>query len=157
MTQQQIHYSEDIKTLTITSDAFNNMGFIPPKYTCDGVNVNPPLHIKNIPRETISMVLIVEDPDAPIRPWIHWMVWNVPPSSSIKENKSLGIEGVNDFRKSKYMGPCPPSGTHHYHYKVYALNELLDLNYNIDKDRLLKVISSKVIGCGELVGLYKRN
>ena len=157
MIQHQTYYSEELKTLSISSDAFKDQGFIPAKYTCDGANINPPLQIKNIPLETKSMVVIVEDPDAPIRPWVHWMVWNVAPSSSIKEKKSPGTEGINDFRKSKYMGPCPPSGIHHYHFKVYALNDLLNLHSNIDKGALLKEMSPKVIGYGELVGLYKRN
>ncbi len=156
MIKPQVHYSEEVKTMTVTSDAFPERGYIPTKYTCDGENVNPPLMIHDLPHETKSLAVIMEDTDAPIRSWVHWMVWNIPPIEKIKESSAMGIEGLNDFRALHYGGPCPPSGSHHYHYKVYALNELLDLKEGASKIELEKAMSLHVIGFGELVGIYKR-
>lgn len=147
---------KDIKELHVSSEAFVNRTYIPTKYTCDGINVNPPIEINDIPVGTKSLVLIVEDIDAPIRPWTHWIVWNIPVSKNIKENSHLGIEGMNDFRQHHYGGPCPPSGTHHYYFKVYALDTLLFLQNNSKKYDLEKAMSSHVIASGELIGLYKR-
>lgn len=156
MIQEKYQTSEMVKALTISSDAFNDHGIIPAKYTCDGDNVNPPLTIGNIPKETKSLALIVDDPDAPIRTWVHWIVWNIPPAKKIKENEILGDEGVNDFGNNHYGGPCPPSGTHLYLFKVYALDKLLDLNPSATKIELEKAMSPHIIGFGKLVGSYKR-
>jgi hypothetical protein len=142
--------------LTITSSAFENNGKIPAKYTCDGENINPPLHIEGIPDGTRSMVLIVDDPDAPMGIWVHWVVWNIPPTNTIKENNVPGIEGLNDFGKHSYGGPCPPSGTHRYFFKVYALDIELDLDTNSRKQDIEKAIQGHVLAQGELVGLYSR-
>jgi hypothetical protein len=147
---------EDIRTLNVTSEAFAPYTSIPKKYTCDGENVNPPLTIGNIPKETKSLALIVDDPDAPIRTWVHWIVWNIPPSKKIKEKCIPGIEGINDFRQHHYGAPCPPSGTHHYHFKVYALNDMLDLKKDLTRHELEKAMSPHIIAFGELVGLYKK-
>lgn len=151
-----IHYSEDIKTLYITSMAFESQTYIPVEYTCDGKNINPPITVKNIPEETKSLVLIVEDPDAPTKNWVHWVVWNIPPSGKIKENSIPGTEGINDFGKHHYGGPCPPSGTHHYHFKIYALDDLLNLDSGATKQEVEKAMSSHIIAFGELVGIYRR-
>ena len=150
--------SEDIETLTVSSIAFRDHAYIPIKYTCDGENINPPLTIQNIPEGTKSMVLVVEDPDAPIRTWVHWIVWNIPPTTKVKEKLMpvLGVVGTNDFGKKKYVGPCPPSGVHRYFFKVYALNDLLNLKPTTTKLLLERTMSSHIIGFGELVGLYKR-
>src|ERR1051326_390288 len=114
--------------LTIGSTAFVSNGFIPEKYTCDGQNINPPIAIKNIPSGTKSLAVIVEDPDAPGGTFVHWIIWNLKPQETIFEESSAnGIEGKNSFGYKKYDGPCPPSGTHHYHFKVYALDTLLSL------------------------------
>lgn len=150
------YIKEDIKTLDISSDAFEDRMYIPSKYTCDGVNVNPPIEISNIPKEAKSLVLIVDDTDAPIRTWTHWIVWNIPPAKKIKENSLSGLQGLNDFRQHHYGGPCPPSGTHHYHFKVYALDDILYLQRNATKYDLEKAMNSHIIAFGELVGLYKR-
>lgn len=156
MVQEKYHTSEIVKVLTISSEAFKDHGTIPAKYTCDGDNINPPLTIGNIPKETKSLALIFDDPDAPIRTWVHWIVWNIPPAKKIKENEILGDEGINDFGNNNYGGPCPPSGTHNYLFKVYALDELLDLNPDATKIELEKAMSSHIIGFGKLVGSYKR-
>jgi len=156
MVSQQILISKDIKTLDVTSSAFEYHKDIPIKYTCDGENINPPLTIKNIPHEAKSLVLIVDDLDAPIRPWVHWIVWNILPSGKIVENSVPGIEGWNDFGNQNYGGPCPLSGTHKYVFKVYALNELLEIKPAATKIELEKAMSLYVIAFGELLGLYKR-
>jgi Raf kinase inhibitor-like YbhB/YbcL family protein len=157
MIQQQVLFSEEIKTMIITSEAFKDHESIPKKYTGDGQNINPPLKLKNVPIETKSLVLIVEDPDAPIRTWVHWIVWNIPPTVKIKENSIPGTEGINDFREHHYVGPCPPSGTHHYHYKIYALDDLLYINDNATKEKAEKIMSSHIIAFGELTGTYSRS
>ncbi|MGZ4047868.1 MAG: YbhB/YbcL family Raf kinase inhibitor-like protein, partial [Bacteroidia bacterium] len=103
-----------------------------------------------------SLVLIVEDPDSPKKVWTHWLVWNIPPSGKIKEKSIPGIEGKNDFEKQHYGGPCPPWGIHHYHFKVYALDDLLELKKDARKEEVEKAMSTHVIAFGELIGLYKR-
>ena len=147
----------DFKQLKVSSTAFKNEGMIPLKYTCDGNNVNPPLNIEHIPEDAKCLALIVEDPDALMGVWIHWVVWNIPVTHHIKENGIHGIEGINDFQQLHYGGPCPPSGTHRYVFKVYALDSLLDLPANTKKNQIEKAISEHIIGFGELIGLYKKN
>jgi Raf kinase inhibitor-like YbhB/YbcL family protein len=145
-----------VKRLTVTGPAFENNKLIPVKYTCDGDDVNPLLIIEGIPEETKSLVLIVDDPDAPMGTWDHWVVWNIPPTNRIEENSVPGVEGLNDFRKHSYGGPCPPSGTHRYFFKVYALDTKLDLNQNSKKKDLEKAMKDHTLAKGELVGLYSR-
>jgi Raf kinase inhibitor-like YbhB/YbcL family protein len=156
MIQQPIPLSKELKTLEVTSEAFNDRTYIPTQYTCDGENINPPLNVQNIPPHTKSLVLVVDDPDALSGIWIHWIVWNILPASKIKENSVPGIQGVNDFRKENYGGPCPSSGTHKYFFKVYALNDFIDLKQPATFSDLEKVMGPHVIGFGELIGLYKR-
>ena len=131
-------------------------GRIPSKYTCDGDNVNPPLDIKGIPDGTESLVLIVDDPDAPMGTWDHWVVWNIPPKAEMGEDSVPGTEGMNDFRKHSYGGPCPPSGTHRYFFKVYALDTKLDLAPNSRKQDVERSMKGHVLAQGQLVGLYSR-
>jgi Raf kinase inhibitor-like YbhB/YbcL family protein len=147
----------DYKKMDISSTAFKDGEMIPAKYTCDGINVNPPLDIKDIPEQTKCLVLIADDPDAPIDTWVHWLVWNIPVTHHLKENAVHGVEGLNDFHQHRYGGPCPPSGTHRYFFKVYALDALLNLPAGTKKLQLEKVMSEHIIGFGELIGLYKRN
>lgn len=147
----------DYKVLKVASNAFEYEGMIPSKYTCDGKNVNPPLSIEHIPEEAKCLALIVEDPDAPRGIWVHWVVFNMPVTHHVKEDAVHGIEGTNDFKEEHYGGPCPPSGTHRYFFKVYALDELLDLAPGATKAQLEKAMSEHIIAFGELVGLYTRN
>lgn len=147
----------DYRQLKVSSAVFQNDGLIPSKYTCDGININPPLDIKNIPVESKCLVLIMDDPDAPVGTWVHWVVWNIPVTHHIKENEIHGTEGINDFQQHHYGGPCPPSGTHRYFFKLYALNALLDLPATSNKIQLEKAMSEHIIAFGELIGLYKRN
>jgi Raf kinase inhibitor-like YbhB/YbcL family protein len=146
----------DYKLLKISSAAFNDGEMIPSQYTCDGKNINPPLDIKNIPEETKSLAIIMDDPDAPIGTWVHWLVWNIPVTHHIKENAEFNYEGLNDFQQHHYGGPCPPSGTHRYFFKLYALDALLDLPPETKKIPLEKAMSEHIIAFGELIGLYKR-
>jgi Raf kinase inhibitor-like YbhB/YbcL family protein len=145
--------------LMISSPAFENNGLIPEEYTCEGRNVNPRLVIGNIPPGTKSFALIVDDPDAPMGTWVHWVVWNIPPETrEIRENSlpAGANQGLNDFRKHEYGGPCPPSGTHRYFFKLYALDALLDLPHNTTKTGLEKAMTGHVIEHSGVVGLYKR-
>jgi Raf kinase inhibitor-like YbhB/YbcL family protein len=146
----------DYKLLTVSSSAFKDNEFIPIDYTCDGKNISPPLEIGHIPEKAKCLALIVDDPDAPGSTWVHWVVWNIPVTHHIRENEIHGTEGINDFKKHHYGGPCPPSGTHRYFFKVYALDSLLDLPDSAGKQQLEKAMSGSIIAFGELIGLYKR-
>ena len=146
-------------TIQITSTAFQNNGNIPRQYTCDGKDINPPLMIANCPQGTKSIALICDDPDAPIGTWVHWVIWNIDPGvKEIKENTvpQGAVQGINDFRKHAYGGPCPPSGTHRYFFKVYALDTMLGISPNSTKADLEKAMKGHILGQGELIGLYKR-
>ena len=142
--------------LTVTSPEFENNGMIPSKFTADGDDVNPRLEIEGIPAGTVSLVLIVDDPDAPMGDWVHWVVWNILPAEKIEENRVPGVEGLNDFNRHSYGGPCPPSGTHRYFFKVYALDTKLDLNPNSRKRDVERAMEGHVLAKGEIVGLYRR-
>ena len=113
--------------------------------------------IEGVPEETKTLVLIVDDPDAPMGTWDHWIVWNIPPTSKIEENTVPGTEGMNDFRRRSYGGPCPPYGTHRYFFKVYALDTQLDLKSNSTKKDVEKAMEGHILAEGELVGLYRRS
>ena len=144
--------------LQITSPAFQNNGHIPSQYTCDGEDINPPLMIANIPQGTKSIALICDDPDAS-GTWVHWVVWNIDPNvKEIKEDTvpTGAVEGLNDFRKHAYGGPCPPSGTHRYFFKVYALDTMLDISPNSTKADLEQAMKGHILAEGQFVGLYKR-
>ena len=145
-----------MQELRVSSPIFQNNQFIPPKYTCDGDDVNPSLRIEGIPREAQALVLIVDDPDAPMGTWDHWVVWNIPPVERIEENSVPGIQGLNDFNKHSYGGPCPPSGTHRYFFKVYALDMKLNLNSNSRKKDVEKAMKGHILAEGKIVGLYRR-
>lgn len=112
--------------MKITSQVFVNNSPIPSKYTCDGENVNPPLLIAEVPAEAVELVLIVDDPDAPAGTWVHWILWNLDPrTTEIAEGATPvgAIEGITTYSRPGYGGPCPPSGTHRYFFKLYALNQ----------------------------------
>lgn len=142
--------------LIVRSSVLSKGEMIPPKYTCDGENISPPLSIDNIPEKTKSLVLIVDDPDAPNGTWVHWVVWNIDPKGEIAENSVPGIEGLNDFNRHSYGGPCPPSGVHRYFFKVYALNTTLDLDINSQRNDIRKAMYGKILSDGELICRYKR-
>lgn len=147
----------------ILSGAFKNYDFIPAVYTCDGRNVSPPLNWNDPPDGTKSLVLINDDPDAPAGDWVHWIVYNIPPGiRKFNENDSVTglppgtLQGKNDFGRIGYGGPCPPSGTHRYFFKLYALDILLEVPGGISKDLLLELMNGHIISSTELVGKYTR-
>lgn len=142
--------------LMISSPSFKHEGLIPRTYTCQGSNVNPPLVIEGIPEEARSLALIVDDPDAPGGTFDHWLVWNIPPVKVILENSRPGLEGMNSKEELGYTGPCPPSGTHRYFFKVYAVKVLLDTQKGASKEKLEFALEDHTIGYGELIGLYKK-
>ena len=146
-----------MKELVIKSPAFEANKPIPKKYSCDGQDINPPLTIEGVPKEAKTFVLIVDDPDAPGGTFDHWVVWNIPASTAkISENTVPGKEGMNGARNVGYMGPCPPSGTHRYFFKVYALDSELNLDFNSRKKDVEKAMQNHIIAKGELIGLYRR-
>jgi hypothetical protein len=142
--------------LTISSPAFKNEESIPSKYTCDGENVSPPLQIEGIPQDAQCLVLIMDDPDAPRGTFDHWLVWNMEPVTAIAEGSVPGIEGTNGFGNTGYGGPCPPSGTHRYFIKVYALSSNLDLPAGANKKSLEQAIQPHILAEGSLMGKYSR-
>jgi Raf kinase inhibitor-like YbhB/YbcL family protein len=144
--------------MKITSSAFPEGGNIPSKFTCDGSDTSPPLQITGVPSEAKSLVLIVDDPDAPGGLFTHWLVWNIAPqTNSIAEGATpKGVQGTNDFGKSGYGGPCPPPGTHRYSFKVFALDRELDLRSGAKRGQVDAAMKGHVIAQGELVGRYSR-
>ena len=142
--------------LSVSSPAFAPEGEIPSQYTCDGKNINPPLQIGNLPTGTNSMALIVEDPDAPRGTFVHWLAWNIEPANTLAEDSRPGTEGSNDFGDKGYGGPCPPSGSHRYYFRVYALESRLDLSAGANKKSLVEAMEPHVIGEGALMGRYTR-
>lgn len=151
--------AQKMSTLTLSSPAFKHHEHIPSKFTCDGADVNPQLLIGNVPSGTKSLALIVDDPDAPRGTWVHWVVWNIAPDSKeIKEGTvpAGAHQGMNDFRQLVYGGPCPPSGTHRYFFKLYALDTVLSLGANASKANLERAMQGHILARAELIGLYQR-
>jgi Raf kinase inhibitor-like YbhB/YbcL family protein len=142
--------------LSVNSPSFKHEGLIPKTYTCEGTNISPPLIIEGMPEETLSLAVIMDDPDAPGGTFDHWLVWNIPPVKVIHENSSPGLEGMNSMGELGYAGPCPPSGTHRYFFKVYAVNMLLDTQRGASKEKLEFALQNHTIAYGELIGLYKK-
>ncbi len=143
--------------LKIFSPSFENGEEIPIKFTCKGENINPELVIENIPEGTQELVLIMDDPDAPKGTFTHWIVWNINPKTNKIEENSTPIEavvGINSANENKYHGPCPPSGTHRYFFKIFALNSKINLDFNTNKDKLEENIKNYIIEQAELIGLF---
>ena len=147
------------KSMLIQSSAFAHNQTIPKKYTCDGENINPTIAFSNIPKGAKTLALIVDDPDAPVGLWVHWILFNI--SSDTKEIKEGSmpkgaVEGTTNFGKPGYGGPCPPGGEHRYFFKLYALDTELDLPSSADKETLEEAMVGHVLDKAELVGLYSR-
>ena len=145
--------------MKLTSPAFQHHQRIPVKYTCDAQDINPPLQIAEAPEGAQSLALIMDDPDAPRGTWVHWTVWNIDPTTTeIAENSvpAGAVQGMTDFRRPGYGGPCPPSGTHRYFFKLYALDSKLTLPTKTDKKALEKAMEDHILARAELVGLYSR-
>lgn len=142
---------------TISSSAFKNNGVIPAKYSCEGEGINPPLHISALPAGTQSLALILHDPDAPMKGgFTHWAMWNIKPNTAITEKFNNAPQGMNSARKIGYIGMCPPSGTHHYHFTVFALDTMLTLTTQTDKAALEEAMKGHILGESTLTGLYKK-
>ena len=142
--------------MKLKSRDFEHNSNIPSEFTCDGRDVSPQLSWEDAPGEAKSFALSITDPDAPMGTWDHWIVWNIPPTGKIKEGTIPGTEGMNGFRKHSYGGPCPPSGTHRYFFKVYALDAKLELPENSRKHDVEKAMGGHILARGHLVGLYSR-
>ncbi|BDR92583.1 YbhB/YbcL family Raf kinase inhibitor-like protein [Vulcanisaeta souniana] len=153
-------------SFTLMSPAFKYGERIPKKYTCDDVDVSPPLQWSSIPPGTKSLVLIMEDPDAPIGVFTHWVLYNVPPDrTGLPENvpktptvEGIGIQGLNDFGRVGYGGPCPPRGhgSHRYFFRLYALSTVPSIKQRASKDEVLRIIKNNIIGTAEYMGTYSR-
>lgn len=155
-------------TMVLTSTAFEHNGEIPSLYTCDGQNISPPLAWDDLPEAAKSLVLIVYDPDAPDpkapkMTWVHWVLYNIPPDvNNLQQAVKPGdlpygtLEGLNDWKRKGYGGPCPPIGRHRYFHKLYALDEVLPDMGTPTKAKLEKVMAGHIIATQELVGTYER-
>lgn len=152
--------------MTITSSVFNHNEYIPSKYTCEGENHNPPLTFSKVPENAQSLALIVEDPDAPSKTFTHWLIYNIPPASNaaspatlqIHENQvpRASMQGMTDFGKVGYGGPCPPVGTHRYFFKLFALDSMLDVPQEATKQEVEEAMKGHVLDFAELIGLYEK-
>jgi len=143
--------------MKITSSAFQEGGDIPSKFSRDGGNVNPPLRIEGTPQNAKSLVLIVDDPDAPVGLFTHWLVWNIDPKTTEIPEKSVpkgAVQGTNDYPNLGYGGPQPPSGTHRYYFKIFALDQTLDLHSGAKRQELDKAMNGHIIAQGQSMGRY---
>jgi len=154
----------NIKTMKLESDAFSNNSIIPPKYTCDRQDFSPPLKWDAPPPETQSLALIVDDPDAPMGTFVHWVLYDLPPEithlpEAVPNDATLadgGTQGKNDFGKLGYGGPCPPSGTHRYFFKLYAIDRVLGLPSGATKEQLEAAMNGHILAAAEIIGRYAR-
>lgn len=154
----------EVMQIQVTSGAFEEGGMIPAKYTCDGENVSPPLRWAPVPEGTKSIVLIADDPDAPVGTFVHWVLYGLPAEATelAEDVPSTGTlaggarQGVNDFGKIGYGGPCPPGGTHRYVFKLYALDVETDFPPGESKGRMLRAMHSHIVAQGRLIGRYRR-
>jgi Raf kinase inhibitor-like YbhB/YbcL family protein len=153
-----------VMKIKLNSAAFGDGNLIPKKYTCDGADISPPIAWESVPEGTQSFALISDDPDAPVGTWVHWVMYNIPATARAlpeavpaREKLDDGArQGTNDFRRIGYGGPCPPSGTHRYYFKLYALDTKLSLEPGITKMQLEKAMDGHILGEGRLMGKYKR-
>lgn len=150
--------------IKLESSVFENGAMIPAEYTCDGTDISPPLQWDAVPQGTAGIALICDDPDAPMGTFVHWVLYNLPPETrQLQENfpddETLPDgtrQGMSDFGKIGYGGPCPPGGTHRYFFKIYALDIILDITLVSDKANLISTMEGHILGQGELMGKYKR-
>jgi len=150
--------------IKLTSAAFKEGQPIPRQYTCDGLNVSPPLEWTGVPKTAKTVAIVADDPDAPAGTWVHWVVYdlaaenislveNLPPTENLKAG---GFQGTNDSRKIGYGGPCPPSGTHRYFFKIYAVDSELPLKAGATKAEVEKAMEGHIVAQGQLMGTYSR-
>jgi Raf kinase inhibitor-like YbhB/YbcL family protein len=145
-----------MKKMEITSPEFKNNEMMPERFGYDKDNVNPELDIESIPSGAHSLVLIVDDPDAPLKAWVHWVMYDIPIIDRIEEDSAPGTQGVTDYKQMRYGGPFPPSGTHRYFFKLYALDKKLGLKEGLDKKAVERAMEGHILEEAELVGLYKK-
>ena len=143
--------------MKLTSPSFNDNSSIPARYTCEGQDINPALDIDNLPAGAKSLALIVDDPDAPMKTWVHWVVYDIPCVKHIEEDSVPGKQGINDSGTGDFHGPCPPSGTHRYYFKIYALDKILGLDEGASKIELEKAMQGHILGSAQLMGTYIRD
>jgi Raf kinase inhibitor-like YbhB/YbcL family protein len=158
-------------TIQLESPAFEEGGTIPRKYTCDGEDISPPLAWSAVPEAARSLVLICDDPDAPMGTWTHWVVFDLPAEATglpegVAPDETIRVasggaghvarQGRNDFRKTGYGGPCPPSGTHRYFFRLYALDNTLGLEPGASRKQVLRAMDGHVLAQGQLMGRYAR-
>ncbi len=145
--------------MQLRSPAFDEGASIPSRYTCDGEDLSPPLEISDVPEKAESLAVVMDDPDAPMGTFDHWLVWNIPPhTGEISEGAEPdGVQGRTDFGKLGYGGPCPPSGTHTYRFKLYALDCTLDLGEGKRKSDLESAMEGHVLQQASLNGRYRRS
>ena len=152
-------HAQSAEVLKISSPAFAEGGMIPARFTADGANVNPPLEISGAPASARSLVLIVDDPDAPGGTWNHWLLWNIAPDTSALAEDATpagATTGRNDFGRANYLGPSPPSGTHRYRFQLYALDTPLDLRPGAPRQELDRAMAGHILGRATLSGRYSR-
>lgn len=150
--------------IQLTSPAFEGGGEIPAEYTCEGQNISPPLEWGAIPRESQSVVLIMEDTDAPMGIWVHWVLFNLPPTihslpealPALKQLANGEIQGMNSYKTHGYSGPCPPSGSHQYVFKLYALDKPMPEREGVTKSDLEEEMKGHTLAAGELMGTYRK-
>jgi hypothetical protein len=145
--------------MQITSPSFSNNGNIPSEFTCSGSDLNPQLNFANIPENTKSLALIMDDPDAPNSTWIHWVIFNISPKTTVINKNSApsgAIQGINSWGTSNYGGPCPPSGTHRYFFKLYALDNTLSLSSSASKANVESAMQGHILSQATLIGKYAK-
>jgi len=148
------------KSMKISSPNFINNTLIPAKHTCQGLNTSPELHISEVPEDTKSLAIIMEDPDAPSGTWTHWLIWNIDPKTTVIQENSIpnsAIQGENSLPHNAYTGPCPPSGAHRYFFKLFALKSKLNLPTGSTKAELLVALTDQIIEEAQLMGTYRRS
>jgi len=154
------------RDLQVTSTAFQDGDMLDEKYTADGADISPPLTIKNISPEGETIAVIMDDPDAPVGTFTHWMIWNIPVQKNnipegIPQNKKVesladAVQGYNDFGEVGYKGPAPPSGVHNYHFKVYILDQKVKIPFDVSKQKLVNTIKDHLLQKTEIVTKYQR-
>jgi len=142
--------------MKVKSPSFEHNKMIPARFTCQGIGINPALEIDGIPSGAKSLVLIMDDPDAPSGTFLHWLVYDIPVTAKISENSVPGKQGVNSTRGVDYVPPCPPSGTHRYFFKLFALDKDLGLKVGADLKAVEKAMSGHILDKAELIGLYQK-
>jgi Raf kinase inhibitor-like YbhB/YbcL family protein len=154
------NFNNPIHMIKISSPSFTVGGLIPTDFTCDGTDINPEIDLADIPADAKSLVLIVDDPDSVGGNWTHWLAFNLDPKTVRigQDSKPAGTNfGLNDFKEVSYRGPCPPSGSHRYFFRIFALDKELDLGDGAKRDEVEQAMTGHILDQGEFYGSYQRN